>query len=92
MAAAAQSAGWPDGIDNIVDDEPAPATEWLPVFAAGIGAPAPPTAPLPAGAPVGRHVSNAEARRAGWTLAYPTWREAPVQPQGRPGTSAQATT
>lgn len=82
VTAAAQSVGWPDGIYNIVDDDPAPGTEWLPIYAAGIGAPAPPTTALPPGAPVGRHVSNAKARRAGWTLTHPTWREALVQLQG----------
>lgn len=82
VAAAAQSVGWPDGIYHIVDDEPAPATEWLPVYAAGIGASAPQTVPLPQGAPVGRAVSNAKAWAAGWTPAHPTWREAFARPRG----------
>ena len=33
---------WPAGVVNIVDDEPAAGTEWLPHFAAAIGAPPPP--------------------------------------------------
>jgi nucleoside-diphosphate-sugar epimerase len=65
-----------------VDDEPAPATEWLPVYATGIGAPAPRTAPLPEGAPVGRAVSNAKARAAGWTPAHPSWRAGFSRPGG----------
>ncbi|MGW0191764.1 NAD-dependent epimerase/dehydratase family protein, partial [Nonomuraea sp. NPDC003201] len=32
---------WPSGTVNIVDDEPAPAREWLPALAAAVGAPAP---------------------------------------------------
>lgn len=75
VAAAAQSVGWPDGVYHVVDDEPAPAIDWLPVYAAGIGAPAPATVPLPDGAPVGRAVSNAKARAVGWAPAHPTWRE-----------------
>lgn len=75
VAAAVQSIGWPDGIYNIVDDEPAPATEWLPVYAAGINAPAPQTTPLSEDAHVGRIVTNAKAFAAGWTPAHPTWRE-----------------
>ena len=33
---------WPAGVVDIVDDEPAAGTEWLPRFAAAIGAPLPP--------------------------------------------------
>ena len=76
VAATVQAIGWPDGIYHIVDDEPAPATEWLPVYAAGIGAPAPKEAPLPDGAPTGRAISNAKARATGWTPIHPTWRDA----------------
>jgi nucleoside-diphosphate-sugar epimerase len=82
VAAVAQSVGWADGVYHVVDDEPAPATEWLPVYAAGIGAPAPQTEPLPQGAPVGRIVSNGKAWTAGWTPAHPTWRESFARPQG----------
>lgn len=64
---------WPEGVVNIVDDEPAAATEWLPQFAAAIGAPPP---------PIGQHggheqgVSNRKARRElGWKPLYPSWRE-----------------
>jgi nucleoside-diphosphate-sugar epimerase len=73
-------------IYNIVDDEPAPAREWLPVFAQALGAKPPrrfPTwlARLVAGeaavvmSTVARGASNAKAKRElGWRPRYPTWR------------------
>lgn len=73
-------------IYNIVDDEPAPVREWLPVLAAALGAKPPlrfPTwlARLFAGEAVvvmsteSRGASNAKAKRElGWTPRYPTWR------------------
>jgi nucleoside-diphosphate-sugar epimerase len=73
-------------IYNIVDDEPAPVLEWLPVLAQALNAKPPlrfPTwlARLIAGGAVvmmgteGRGASNAKAKRElGWTLRYPTWR------------------
>lgn len=33
---------WPAGAINLVDDEPAPGTEWLPVYASVLGSPPPP--------------------------------------------------
>ncbi|GAA1430887.1 NAD(P)-dependent oxidoreductase [Microlunatus lacustris] len=75
VTATVQAIDWPDGAYNIVDDEPAPATEWLPAFADGLGAPTPSTAELPEGAHGGRGVSNAKARAAGWVPQYPSWRE-----------------
>lgn len=75
IAATVQAIDWPDGAYNIVDDEPAPATIWLPAYAAGLGAPAPTIADLPEGTPLGRGASNTKARTAGWTPRYPTWRE-----------------
>lgn len=74
IAATIQAIDWPDGAYNIVDDEPAPATEWLPVYAAGLGAPTPTIADLPEGALPGRGACNKKARAAGWTPKYPTWR------------------
>jgi nucleoside-diphosphate-sugar epimerase len=74
-------------IYNIVDDEPAPAREWLPEIAKIIGAKPPrrfPTwlARLFAGEAVvmmateSRGASNAKAKRElGWTLRYPSWRQ-----------------
>jgi nucleoside-diphosphate-sugar epimerase len=75
------------GVYNIVDDEPAPASEWLPYLAACAGAKPPIRVPrwlarLLAGEVVvammtrGRGFSNAMARRElGWELRYPSWRQ-----------------
>jgi nucleoside-diphosphate-sugar epimerase len=74
-------------IYNIVDDEPAPAREWLPVLANVLGAKPPRRVPrwlarLIAGADgvkmmaEARGASNAKAKRElGWTLRYPSWRQ-----------------
>jgi len=75
------------GVFNIVDDEPAPASEWLPYLAACAGAKPPKRVPkwlarLLAGQVAvtmmteGRGFSNAKARRElGWELRYPSWRQ-----------------
>lgn len=75
------------GIYNIVDDEPAPASEWLPYLATAVGARPPLRRPawlgrLLAGEVVvqwmteGRGASNAKAKRElGWQLLWPTWRQ-----------------
>jgi nucleoside-diphosphate-sugar epimerase len=75
------------GIFNIVDDEPAPVREWLPVLAEALGAKPPRRVPrwlarLFAGevavtmATESRGASNAKAKRElGWTLRYPSWRQ-----------------
>jgi nucleoside-diphosphate-sugar epimerase len=75
------------GIFNIVDDEPAPASEWLPYLAACAGAKPPMRVPkwlarLLAGDVAvammteGRGFSNAKAKRElGWELRYPSWRQ-----------------
>jgi nucleoside-diphosphate-sugar epimerase len=74
-------------IYNIVDDEPAPAREWLPTLADALGAKPPRRVPvwlarLFAGEPgvvmgtEARGASNAKAKRElGWELRYPSWRE-----------------
>ncbi|MBD0283628.1 MAG: NAD(P)-dependent oxidoreductase [Thermoleophilaceae bacterium] len=74
-------------IYNIVDDEPAPVREWLPVLADVLGAKPPRRVPrwlarLFAGEAVvmmgteSRGASNAKAKRElGWELRYPSWRE-----------------
>ncbi|MEV4178885.1 NAD(P)-dependent oxidoreductase [Nonomuraea sp. NPDC049709] len=63
---------WPAGPVNVVDDEPAPAREWLPVLAAAAGVPA----PAPASGRLGwqRGAGNALARSRGWAPLHPTWR------------------
>ena len=75
------------GVFNIVDDEPAPASEWLPYLAACAGAKPPLRVPtwlarLLAGQAAvmmmteGRGFSNAKARRElGWEPRYPSWRQ-----------------
>jgi nucleoside-diphosphate-sugar epimerase len=74
-------------IYNIVDDEPAPVREWLPVLAEALGAKPPRHFPVwlarlfagDAGVMLGteaRGASNAKAKRElGWTLRYPSWRQ-----------------
>jgi nucleoside-diphosphate-sugar epimerase len=73
-------------IYNIVDDDPAPVREWLPVLAQALGAKPPRSFPtwlarLLAGEVVvvlsteARGASNAKAKHElGWTPRYPTWR------------------
>jgi nucleoside-diphosphate-sugar epimerase len=75
------------GIYNVVDDEPAPVREWLPVLADALGAKPPRRVPRwlasliagPAAVMLGteaRAVSNAKAKRElGWELRYPSWRQ-----------------
>ncbi len=85
------------GLYNIVDDEPAPMSEWLPALAAALGVKPPRRVPLwlarlVAGqgmvmmAAGSRGASNEKAKRElGWTLRYPSWR------QGFPAVYAPAT-
>ncbi len=75
------------GVFNIVDDDPAPANEWLPYLAECAGAKRPMRIPawlarLLAGEVAvvmmteGRGFYNAKARRElGWELRYPSWRQ-----------------
>jgi nucleoside-diphosphate-sugar epimerase len=75
------------GVFNIVDDEPAPASLWLPYLAECANAKPPRRVPvwlarLLAGEMVvgimteGRGFSNAKAKRElGWQLRYPSWRQ-----------------
>jgi nucleoside-diphosphate-sugar epimerase len=75
------------GLYNIVDDEPAPMSEWLPALAAALGAKPPRRVPLwlarlVAGkgrvmmAVGSRGASNSKAKRElGWTPRYPSWRQ-----------------
>jgi nucleoside-diphosphate-sugar epimerase len=81
-ARAAQLAvDWPPGIVNIVDDEPAAGTVWLPVYAALLGAPAPPVAAgQPRAARAMRGATNRKARQLlNWQPIYPSWREGFIQ-------------
>ena len=75
------------GVFNIVDDEPAPAREWLPYLAKEVGGKPPLRVPawlarLAAGEVAvlmmteGRGFTNAKAKRElGWELRYPSWRQ-----------------
>jgi nucleoside-diphosphate-sugar epimerase len=84
------------GVFNIVDDEPAPASEWLPYLAACAGAKRPIRVPrwlarLLAGEQAvvmmteGRGFSNAKAKRElGWQLRYPSWRQGFAEKVGGP--------
>ena len=75
------------GVYNVVDDDPAPVSEWLPALAEAIGAKPPRRIPAwLARLAIGAHgvammtrvrgASNAKAKRElGWTLRYPSWRQ-----------------
>lgn len=72
--AAVAALDWRSGAVNVVDDEPAPAREWLPALATALGEPAPP-AGSGTRAAWQRGASNALARnKLGWTPRYPSWR------------------
>jgi nucleoside-diphosphate-sugar epimerase len=75
------------GIYNVVDDDPAPISDWLPELAKAVGAKPPRRVPLwlarLAGGDVAtimmtelRGASNTKAKRElGWQPRYPSWRE-----------------
>jgi nucleoside-diphosphate-sugar epimerase len=75
------------GVYNVVDDEPARLSEWLPVYAEALGAKPPRRVPvwlarLVAGSAVAssavelRGASNSKAKRElGWEPAHPSWRQ-----------------
>ncbi|GAB3399287.1 NAD-dependent epimerase/dehydratase family protein [Flindersiella endophytica] len=75
------------GVYNIVDDEPAPVSEWLPYLADIVGAKPPMQVPtwlgrLLAGSVAvrwmteGRGASNSKSKRdLGWEPAWPSWRQ-----------------
>jgi nucleoside-diphosphate-sugar epimerase len=75
------------GVYNIVDDEPTPLSEWLPVLADVLGAKPPRRFPVWLARPLAgeavvmmgtdaRGASNAKAKRVlGWDPRYPSWRQ-----------------
>ena len=75
------------GVYNVVDDEPSPLREWLPVYAKTLGAKPPRRIPrwlvaltvgptLARTATESRGASNAKAKRElGWQPAHPSWRQ-----------------
>jgi nucleoside-diphosphate-sugar epimerase len=78
--------GGSPGVYNVVDDDPAPLREWLPVYAEALGAKPPRRVPawlarLAAGKDLAsaavemRGAANAKAKRElGWQPAHPSWR------------------
>jgi nucleoside-diphosphate-sugar epimerase len=82
------------GIYNIVDDEPAPVSVWLPAAADALGAKPPRRLPrwlgrIAAGEAAAvmmteiRGASNKKAKRElGWTPRYPSWRQGFVKGLG----------
>jgi nucleoside-diphosphate-sugar epimerase len=82
------------GIYNVVDDEPAPVREWLPVLASALGAKPPRHIPrwlarLVAGEAATltmtatKGSANDKAKRElGWQLRYPSWRQGFVEGLG----------
>jgi nucleoside-diphosphate-sugar epimerase len=82
------------GIYNVVDDDPAPVREWLPVLASALGAKPPRRVPrwlgrLAAGEAATvmmtevRGASNEKAKRElDWQLRYPSWRQGFAQGLG----------
>lgn len=85
----------PPGTYNVVDDEPAPMREWVPVFCEAVGAKKPMRVPvwlarlIAGAAAVGsatqlRGASNAKAKRElGWQPRYPSWRQGFADPATR---------
>jgi nucleoside-diphosphate-sugar epimerase len=83
------------GVYNVVDDEPAPMSEWVPAFAAALGAKPPRRVPvwlarLVAGAGGAylatetRGASNAKAKRElSWQPSHPSWRQGFADPTAR---------
>ncbi|MDX6624582.1 MAG: hypothetical protein QOE75_2514 [Solirubrobacterales bacterium] len=84
------------GVYNVVDDEPARLSEWLPVYARALGAKPPRRVPawlarlaagrdLASSALVMRGAANAKAKRElGWQPAHPSWRRGFAESLGQP--------
>jgi nucleoside-diphosphate-sugar epimerase len=82
------------GVYNVVDDEPAPVSAWLPALAAAVGAAPPRHVPVWLGRlaigdggvsmmTVIRGGSNAKAKRElGWQPTYPSWRRGFIEGLG----------
>jgi nucleoside-diphosphate-sugar epimerase len=90
------------GVYNIVDDDPAPVAEWLPVLATAVGAPPPRHVPVWLGRLIAgslavsmmtevRGSSNAKAKRElGWQPRYSSWRDGFVALGLRPARAVRA--
>lgn len=82
------------GVYNVCDDEPAPMSEWLPAYAAALGAKPPLRLPRwlvrlvggSYGAFMGTEMRGADNGRAkrelGWSPAHPSWRRGFVEARG----------
>jgi 2-alkyl-3-oxoalkanoate reductase len=89
-------------IYNIVDDDPAPVREWLPVLAQALDAKPPRRLPIWLARLLGgeaavvtgteaRGASNAKAKRElGWTLRYPSWRQGFAEVYAKPTAATSA--
>ena len=72
--AAVAALSWPTGAVNVCDDEPAAASEWVPVFCRATGVRVPP--PVEGRSGWARGADNRYARdHLGWVPRFPTWRE-----------------
>lgn len=71
--AAVDALEWPAGPVNVVDDEPAAESTWMPLYAKLVGAPAPARRPGREGWQ--RGASNQRARELGWQPVYPSLQE-----------------
>lgn len=88
-AAAVRALTWPSGAFNVCDDEPAPASAWVPAFGTAVGAPPPPSPASAERTGFARGADNTRARRVlGWTPRWPTWRDgfAELEPDAQDGT------
>lgn len=72
VTAAVLGMGWPTGVVNVVDDEPAAAVDWVPDFCGFVEAPAP--MEVDDAAPWAHGATNARARQLGWEPRHPSWR------------------
>lgn len=63
---------WPGGIYNIADDEPAAASDWLPLYASELGAPPPPRA-TGRDLMLSRGVTSQKAHAHGWRPRHPSF-------------------
>jgi nucleoside-diphosphate-sugar epimerase len=89
------------GIYNVVDDEPAPVSEWLPAAAGAVGAKPPRRLPrwlgrIAAGEAAAvmmtevRGASNEKAKRElGWSPRHPSWRQGFATGMGNPAHPAE---
>jgi nucleoside-diphosphate-sugar epimerase len=70
--AAVDALDWPAGPVNVVDDEPAAGSSWVPAFARAVGAPEP--AHTRDREPWARGATNDRAGDLGWRPRYESWR------------------